>query len=529
MSNVFLSDESIWRKIKRNESIDLCIFWVHFLLLFSTFIIKFIIFTNIMFFLLFIIIAIGNYQEYLKNKETPLREIEPTNVRQHMFGNPYKKDKHMVMVDEADLGEVMMKPNANPMAKKAAEVMNRSRKRKAGPIRKDYVFRRLSTNSYSSMSSNDSSDMDDSRSMSDTLSNISDSDENELTIDLGFNQPSVVEQDFMVNGHVQSFINGENSDEADDVIIQSSPPILTPSIGHQMNSSTLNAIPLAPQVLTNAPFNMNQPTPSTMPVQTAIIGISPSYTSPLLQQNGSQTTAPVQLHNQAHNDLNDAQEISKILQQCHNGASTNSGSSSSNISIIISHSNSISHGNSNSNGNGGILYEPIVSTSHLNQKTTNRSDRDTTTSRNDFEPPANLFAAVSHSPHNHLTNITDNSSITHKKHEVQSNACNIVNIEDDAHDRQENDEEFKESIRENNLKARKIIFQDIRRPGRDYSQLLEHLDLIKGNLETKLKFVQMCIEESQRFRRKKMADCIQEWWDKYVDRTNNFNSIEFAT
>lgn len=466
---------------------------------------------------------IGNYQEYLKNKETPLREIEPTNVRQHMFGNPYKKDKHMVMVDEADLGEVMQKPNANPMAKKAAEVMNRSRKRKAGPIRKDYVFRRLSTNSYSSMSSNDSSDMDDSRSMSDTLSNISDSDENELTIDLGFNQPSVVEQDFMVNGHVQSFINGENSDEADDVIIQSSPPILPPSIGHQMNSPTLNAIPLAPQILTNAPFSLNQPAPSTIPVPSAIIGITQPYTSPLLQQNGAQTITPVPLHNQAHNDLNDAQEISKILQQCHNGASTNSGSSSSNISIIISHSNSISHGNSNSNGNGGILYEPIVSTSHLNQKPTNRSERDTTPSRNDFEPPSNLFATVSHSPQNHLTNSTENTSATHKgKPEVQSNSCNIVNFEEDILCRQENDEEFKESIRENNLKARKIIFQDIRRPGRDYSQLLEHLNLIKGDLETKLKFVEMCIGESQRFRRKKMGDCIREWFENKI----NCDSIE---
>ncbi|ALC49099.1 IntS6 [Drosophila busckii] len=52
------------------------------------------------------IAEMGNYQEYLKNKDNPLREIEPTNVRQHMFGNPYKKDKHMVMVDEADLSDV---------------------------------------------------------------------------------------------------------------------------------------------------------------------------------------------------------------------------------------------------------------------------------------------------------------------------------------------------------------------------------------------------------------------------------------
>ena len=95
----------------------------------------------------------GNYQEYLKNKETPLRELEPTNVRQHMFGNPYKKDKNMVMVDEADLNDLApMKasglpgphPGSSHMKKSLEQgtVTRVSRKRKAGPIRKDYVFKR---------------------------------------------------------------------------------------------------------------------------------------------------------------------------------------------------------------------------------------------------------------------------------------------------------------------------------------------------------------------------------------------------
>ncbi|XP_031629000.1 integrator complex subunit 6 [Contarinia nasturtii] len=497
----------------------------------------------------------GNYQEYLKNKETPLREIEPTNVRQHMFGNPYKKDKHMVMVDEADLGEVIMKPSPNPLGKKM-EVINRTRKRKAGPIRKDYVFRRLSTDSCSSFGSNDSSDADDTRSISDTLSINSDSDENELTIDLGFNQPSVVEQDFMVNGHVQSFINGENSDDSDDVIMQPAPSIST---------QNLNTGPLLSPILINAPY-INQTLPSPIQIQAPIpIAINQTYptpsttSSPLSQQNGSSTqptvvtpAAPPPAHAQAHNDLNDAQEISKILQQCHNGTTTNSASNSNNISISNNNSNSsISHGNinsNNSNGNSGILFEPI-SSSHLNQKSSTTSssttssttsssiNRDTpTTNRNEFEV-ANPFTPTTnvshHSTHNHHTNNLD-STATHKKqqhHDIQSNTTtnNNSKSEEDTHHRNDNDDELKETIRQHNLQTRKIIFQDIRRPGRDYSQLLEHLDLIKGNLETKLQFIEMCIEESQRFRRKKMADCIQEWWDKYVDRTNNFNSIEFAT
>lgn len=47
------------------------------------------------------ICQMGNYQEYLKRQTPQLREIESAPVRQHMFGNPFKIDKRM-MVDEAD-------------------------------------------------------------------------------------------------------------------------------------------------------------------------------------------------------------------------------------------------------------------------------------------------------------------------------------------------------------------------------------------------------------------------------------------
>lgn len=150
------------------------------------------------------IAEMGNYQEYLKNKDNPLREIEPTNVRQHMFGNPYKKDKHMVMVDEADLSDVapMKSPNGNGPGgappgsasgsgsgsgssssspgssvggpgmgggmsglmmgggssgggslSKKLDGTGRGRKRKAGPLPRAFEFRRMSTDSRSSCSS----------------------------------------------------------------------------------------------------------------------------------------------------------------------------------------------------------------------------------------------------------------------------------------------------------------------------------------------------------------------------------------
>ncbi|CAI9726681.1 Hypothetical predicted protein [Octopus vulgaris] len=43
----------------------------------------------------------GNYQEYLKKMPATLREIETQPVRLHMFGNPFKVNKN-IMIDEAD-------------------------------------------------------------------------------------------------------------------------------------------------------------------------------------------------------------------------------------------------------------------------------------------------------------------------------------------------------------------------------------------------------------------------------------------
>lgn len=94
----------------------------------------------------------GNYQEYLKRMPTPLREIESAPVRQHMFGNPFKLDKRM-MIDEADIDLIgggqgkARKDAGNAGAVTPPHVpvssisnVNRGLKRKAGPIPKDFVF-----------------------------------------------------------------------------------------------------------------------------------------------------------------------------------------------------------------------------------------------------------------------------------------------------------------------------------------------------------------------------------------------------
>ena len=44
----------------------------------------------------------GNYQDYIKKQPVALREIESAPVRQHMFGNPFKINKNMILDEVVD-------------------------------------------------------------------------------------------------------------------------------------------------------------------------------------------------------------------------------------------------------------------------------------------------------------------------------------------------------------------------------------------------------------------------------------------
>ncbi|KAJ8944386.1 hypothetical protein NQ318_017706 [Aromia moschata] len=89
----------------------------------------------------------GNYQEYLKKQTPQLREIESAPVRQHMFGNPFKIDKRM-MVDEADIDLVGSPTGANRNNKRPIpntdNLMRLPAKRKPGPLPKHFRYLRPS-------------------------------------------------------------------------------------------------------------------------------------------------------------------------------------------------------------------------------------------------------------------------------------------------------------------------------------------------------------------------------------------------
>ncbi|CAH0560837.1 unnamed protein product [Brassicogethes aeneus] len=87
----------------------------------------------------------GNYQDYLKKQTPQLREIESAPVRQHMFGNPFKIDKRM-MVDEADI-DLVGSPGTKTNNKRPNQNQDAARlpcKRKPGPLPKNFSIKRPS-------------------------------------------------------------------------------------------------------------------------------------------------------------------------------------------------------------------------------------------------------------------------------------------------------------------------------------------------------------------------------------------------
>ncbi|XP_043071990.1 integrator complex subunit 6 [Drosophila grimshawi] len=752
------------------------------------------------------IAEMGNYQEYLKNKDNPLREIEPTNVRQHMFGNPYKKDKHMVMVDEADLSDVapMKSSNSNngannnlpsssgggvgggmsgmglvgggggmsnlmlggggngiigPMGgiggtKGKLDGTSRGRKRKAGPLPRAFEFRRASTDSRrsgsisptpsnasnsssssakiggsnitnvaSSSNSSCSSDVemlldedsnssfasDNINSSSSSIIAASNNSDSGLStthlaerFSIDFSEEEACEQETPLNGYVHNFINGiseeeraieaehassnsassgsssisssnnsatnssasnnsaNNNSAATAETLAETMPIATTSSSssvivapaavtaatvasngasdlysssmhssnmasssssshhHNNNNNNHNNhhnhhsssgvlyVPLNGLTMQHAAYSSNVgatldntmlmlPTAatgmhkvatamspllllpngyasqhggmlsppaaiSTPPPTTTAAAAATATTSATTTVTTTSTTTAATCTYFSHNDINDASEISRILQTCHNG--NNNSSSINNSSLIISgSSNSSNNSGSTLNGNAsdanghdlnldmemGNSFDALKRTAGGSSPSTvgssphfywgsglihhNSSSNTTTTTNNNNSSISNNSSNNSNSTNNNSSNIStqhrnhNNSSPklelkaspTHSNHSSSSNSSSSNNNNNNVDPLNsvecELSEEQREAARQHNIDLRLKIFRDIRRPGRDYTQLLEHLNLIKGDQDMKSDFIEMCISESMRFRRHQMVYSIQEWWE----------------
>lgn len=542
------------------------------------------------------IAEMGNYQEYLKNKDNPLREIEPTNVRQHMFGNPYKKDKHMVMVDEADLGEVAPMKGANvaggpgvpgtsmgPSGVIKKMDSSRPRKRKAGPIRMDYIFRRSSIDSRprtltatsnmcsggSSVSSLSDLETEDTASETSSISSgiSEDGDPERLVVafpDFADEEPP--DQEFAFNGYVRDFINGVGVENSCD---NSGNETLSPSsssnplglhVGALHNGQITPPMSPHPHMMQQhspassphpylASYNMpHEPTTLPPPLMASHMGLgiaqhqpqainggSILYNTPLHQTNTNgvvsnlignpaiaapQSSGSSAYHVQAtqqqlqqqqqtvvtmqqqatahqqhvtHNDINDAQEISRILQQCHNGNTLQTSSSAASTSTATAATDLYAENVKLETEH--VLMPPPITSPSVNSSNYNSFD----SLKRDALVTSSSTATATNSPF-----ITAFSNHLNHNNSTEQPLLLPVQLT----------EEQKEVARKHNQDLRAQVFRDIRKPGHNYSQLLDHLNLVKGDLDMKSSFIQMCITESLRFRRKQMVNSIQEWWDK---------------
>jgi len=99
--------------------------------------------------------TMGNYQDYLKKQPMPLRELESQPVRQHMFGNPFKINKNLMMtdevsnmVDEVQLVGVAGSPQAGTVAgrgikrqvEQGGAIAPAPPKRRKGALPKDFQY-----------------------------------------------------------------------------------------------------------------------------------------------------------------------------------------------------------------------------------------------------------------------------------------------------------------------------------------------------------------------------------------------------
>ena len=95
----------------------------------------------------------GNYQEFVRLQPAALRSIGNQPARMNTFGNPFKVNKNLLSVDEADEAvnspdaQFKMKPRSKPDIPTPSPVPggkpNDLRKRKAGPLSKELSYRTL--------------------------------------------------------------------------------------------------------------------------------------------------------------------------------------------------------------------------------------------------------------------------------------------------------------------------------------------------------------------------------------------------
>jgi hypothetical protein len=318
---------------------------------------------------------------------------------------------------------------------------------------------------------------------------------------------------------------------------------------HHFHQPQIGSVPVVPHAIINGDLSLNiLQTPAvgsavTQLVPTSPTGPPPAFPLPIVSSASTTTTTPVssaavvaattattptttttQIPTRTiHNDLNDAQNISKILQSSiHNGSSSTINSTSNHSSekrLFIAEDSPppVNHKEERQNNNASS-----------NDKNHHRSKRKQTKSSQNQQQQQSSPPQKQPSPTPLSTTNTSPTTPTKKQQQQQQqnekhvHTNGLIDKKSKCQRKLVNgDEAIEEDVldkfKEENMNTRSLAFREIRKMGRDYSGLYEQLENIKGTFEMRFGFVQMCIDEASRFRRKHMADCIQEWWASRCD------------
>lgn len=247
----------------------------------------------------------------------------------------------------------------------------------------------------------------------------------------------------------------------------------------------------------------------TQPVPTSPTGPPPPFPPVASSSLSASSTTPAAATpipiRPSHNDLNDAQNISNILKSSiHNGSS----------STISSTNHNNNHSNEKRLFGDDQLFIALTKPNHKedavkesDEKLHHRSRRKQKVAALTSSPPT-AIVSVKQNQHKHTNGLNNSTD------KILNNCLGLLNGDDGY------DDEQIEKWRKENIETRSMAFKEIRKLGRDYRGLYEQLERVKGTFDMRFGFIQMCIDEASRFRRKHMVSCIQEWWDLQCDEKN---------
>lgn len=256
----------------------------------------------------------------------------------------------------------------------------------------------------------------------------------------------------------------------------------------------------------NNSLNNHLPQPSTAvnappPTPVAVAAVSIAIAPPAIVAPTTPTPSIISSRIHPSNDMNDAFNISKILQSSiTNGTGSNS---------TISTNNNLT----NSASNDKRTHDSIKFNSKTEEATkdTKQNNRQSKNKKDQKAPPVRLCAAAVAQP---PPVVNTNNQHKHVNGDVKVKNSKKLNNHHQNGDEAEYSEEQLKKWEKSNQETKVLVYKEIKKFGRDYSGLFIQLEKIKGHFELQNSLIQDCIAQCMRYKRQMMAKSIEDWWEK---------------